>query len=314
MAINREIYFKTYSRPDDLQDIFGVTTPTTHYISLKTYLEALPVVKRGLPRLSRDSNGDPIVIPNNKTITYLLFMEAENYLDKALANLCSQILLFSNKSQSWGVITGYYSSFFSLNGLLRLQGKGHFHSDSRSPLKGHSFFLSPDNIDKHNYVFFRHTASHHRDVWIRFFEVYRPIAHLFPSQFEPLLTCTLDDLMQEVEQRNNYNYAVYIGFREVQDLNVLNEDVCKRKNLIYNIYNKLYDANEEIQTLARAARRIIFLDYLLRHISQKNIVLKQTHKNLTECRKEYINNIVKTTVAQREISKLVVGKIKHFIS
>jgi len=314
MAIDRNIYFKTYIRPDDLQDIFKYATPSTHYTSLKTYLEALPIVKANLSRIIDNSNDNPIAIPNNKTITYLLFMEAENYLDKALANLCSQILLFSNKSHSWGVVTGYYSSFFSINGLLRLQGKGHLHYSSNTPFKGKSFFLSPDNIDRHNYVFFQHTASHHRDVWIRFHDTYRPIANLCPEQFTPLVTYTLDDLLQEVARRNDYNYTVYIGFREVQDLAVLNNNICKMNNITYRVYNKLFDGDDDIQTIARASRRIIFLDYLLRHVAQKKSLLKETHKKLTECRKDYIDSVVRAKVARKEISKLVAGRIRHFIT
>lgn len=102
---------------------------------------------------------------------------------------------------------------------------------------------------------------------------------------------------------------MYIGFREVQDLNLLNKNICKIRTLTYKIYNKLADENDEIQLLARAARRIIFLDHLLRFIGQKNFLLKETHKRLTMSRNIYIDNIIEKSSATKEIRKLINGNI-----
>jgi hypothetical protein len=59
----------------------------------------------------------------DQRLTELLFLEADEYLAKALCNLCAACISLRRGYLSWGEVTTYYASFFAIHGLLRVQGK-----------------------------------------------------------------------------------------------------------------------------------------------------------------------------------------------
>ena len=99
-------------------------------------------------------------------ITELLLLEADEYLAKSLYNFCSGCILMNRGYLSWGEVTIYYSSFFAIHGLLRIQGKALGTNYVICPKS----IRSPSSIKEHKYIIAHNVMNKgiHEDVWNKF--------------------------------------------------------------------------------------------------------------------------------------------------
>jgi hypothetical protein len=198
-------------------------------------------------------------------ITDLLFLEADEYLAKALYNLCAGCLCLHKGYLSWGEVTIYYSSFFAIHGLLRLQGKA----------LGTKYILfpqsirSPASILKHEYV----VASPiliggiHEDLWRKFYDTYSQDTEIDQSEYlDTIFFSDIQDIILEVERRNKFNYQVFEAYQEIFESGEL------QRRSLFNIdsvdplfFSRLteYVRDSDRKYIAKAALRVRLLHNLL---------------------------------------------------
>jgi hypothetical protein len=161
-------------------------------------------------------------------ITKLLFLEADEYLAKALSNLCSGCICQHKGYLSWGEVTIYYSSFFAIHGLLRLQGK----SLGTSYILFPNSIRSPASILKHEYVIALPVPVNgiHEDLWRKFFDTYSKNTEINQGEYtDSIFFSDIQDIVLEVERRNRFNYQMFESYQEVFNSIELN------RRLLFNL-------------------------------------------------------------------------------
>ncbi|MFX0202124.1 MAG: hypothetical protein ACFFCW_38930 [Candidatus Hodarchaeota archaeon] len=203
-------------------------------------------------------------------ITKLLFLEADEYLAKALSNLCSGCICQHKGYLSWGEVTIYYSSFFAIHGLLRLQGK----SLGTSYILFPNSIRSPASILNHEYVIALPIPVNgiHEDLWRKFFDTYSQNTEIDQREYlDAIFFSDIQDIILEVERRNRFNYQMFESYQEV--FNSIELD----RRLLFNLesidplfFSKLTDyvRDADRKYLAKAALRIRLLHSLLYSIVQ----------------------------------------------
>jgi len=227
--------------------------------------EIRPSALRDYIHSRRLLSGTNYRVVTDPEITRLLFLEADEYLAKALNNLCSGCICQHKGYLSWGEVTIYYSSFFSIHGLLRLQGKSLGTSYILFP---HSI-RSPASIVSHEYVVASPIPVNgiHEDLWRKFFDTYSQNTEIDQSEYlDSIFFSDIQDIVLEVERRNRFNYQMFESYQEV--FNSIELD----RRLLFNLqsidplfFSKLtyYVRDADRKYIAKAALRVQLLHSLL---------------------------------------------------
>ncbi|HJX68600.1 MAG TPA: hypothetical protein VJ406_00030 [Dehalococcoidia bacterium] len=249
--------FKQYEYIDNISDaIIDSFSHETEIrpMALRDYISSRKVLSGTNYRVVRDPE-----------ITKLLFLEADEYLAKALNNLCSGCVCHHKGYLSWGEVTIYYSSFFAIHGLLRLQGKSLGTSYVLFPYS----IRSPASIVNHEYVITSPIPVNgiHEDLWRKFFDTYSQNIEIDQMEYtDAIFFSDTQDIVLEVERRNRFNYQMFESYQEVFNSVELN------RRLLFNLksidplfFSKLtyYVRDADRKYIAKAALRIQLLHSLL---------------------------------------------------
>jgi hypothetical protein len=241
---------------------------------------------------------DNNVLVQGKDVTSAILSEAIEYFCRAFYNFYAHDKLIENSYATWSGVTNYYSSFFSLHSLLRLQARA-----ITSIWRDRIFYVFPYDLEKHQYVISRRGVNRktsHGAAWFLFYEVYDSFRYdsnpLFEHIFKKKHTGTVEE---EIDFRTQVNYEPYRGYDEIRE-SVL-------PSIIEEYENKRF-VNEEIKTLsslttdplykyyARSVLRIIFAYYLLKQVAEVNADLKGLISN----RKTSLSDFVKKANVRKE--------------
>jgi len=249
-----------------------------------------------------DKKGNAILINSNE-VTKALFVETIDFFNKAIYNFSAQYDLSKKGYLAWAKVTNYYSSFFSINALLRLQGR----SISRiwKPPMGTRFQIFPFDFQREKYIICCddvRSGGEHKIIWKLFYIIYNSY-NFSNKDFEIIYKTAYNfnnDPYMEVDYRNDINYRVCYSFEEIWDptlietlvkeyiqnssdhvpttgiikkLKVLSTDPkymyfarsALRLLLTYSIIDSIVDANNNIQDFweTRKENIIDFLDQTL---------------------------------------------------
>jgi hypothetical protein len=149
------------------------------------------------------------VLISNPSLQEAFFREALDYFAKGVLTLYSSHILLRDNHRSWALISAYYSSFYTINSLLRIQGRGIVHSSKR---KGELFWLVPYQGSKQDFVVKnkREGRGEHLHHWNLFYKLYRRFDS--PSaNFEPILKEEFfgKEEREESEIRNDKTYRPF---------------------------------------------------------------------------------------------------------
>lgn len=211
-------------------------------------------------------------------ITSLLLFEAQQYLKKAFLNYCAHNVLYVKGFFGWSEVTNYYSSFYSINALLRLQGKAILFF---SP--GNTIYLFPHEFESHSYIMekarvkksvegdeFKSFSEKHADIWREYYNHY----HRFNYNRDRYRTLYVvgeeNEITFEVEKRNNANYNIMYQLSELKATEEISEKISnyKERRLVQNLH--ALETDPEYNCFARSGSRIVLLMKLFDYITQDN--------------------------------------------
>jgi hypothetical protein len=104
----------------------------------------------------------------SQNLRNILLREAHLFLDRAIYQLCTYKNLILSGRLSWAAVTAYYSSFYSLCSLIRLQGK------SLSWLQGQLYTVFTNNLIQDDFYIKRSNSTRtHQELWNNFNYLYQ---------------------------------------------------------------------------------------------------------------------------------------------
>ena len=150
-------------------------------------------------------------------IAVCLINQALDFLQKSLMNIAGHYILAKNGLETWARITNYYASYFSVHGLLCLQGRTitRLHLDKIVPVH-----LVPIDLCKHVFsITTRYVGKnpHHETPWKRFYDIYDEYAVSHRAYELVTKKTNVTDPTDESTERNSLNYAPFVGFAEIRD-------------------------------------------------------------------------------------------------
>ena len=151
-------------------------------------------------------------------ITVCLMNQALEFLQRALGNTVAHYMLAKNGLETWARITNYYASYFSVHGLLCLQGR----TITRLQLD-RTVLVQVVPVDLCRHVFGITTKSigrnpHHETPWTRFYNIYDRYTVSHDAYELVSKTAYIIDPTDESIERNFINYTPFAGFREISDV------------------------------------------------------------------------------------------------
>ena len=152
-------------------------------------------------------------------ITVCLMNQALDFLQRAMSNTVAHYMLAKNGLETWARVTNYYASYFSVHGLLCLQGRTitRLQIDKTVPvqvvpvdLRRHVFGITTKGIGRN---------PHHETPWTRFYDIYNSYEVSHDAYERVSKTAYIAAPTDESIERNRINYTPFVGFSEVQNLN-----------------------------------------------------------------------------------------------
>ena len=151
-------------------------------------------------------------------ITVCLMNQALEFLQRALGNTVAHYMLAKNGLETWARVTNYYASYFSVHGLLCLQGR----TITRLQLVDRTVLAQIVPINLQHHIFGVTTKDkgrnpHHETPWKRFYNIYD--RYTVPHDAYELVSRTayITDPADESIERNLINYTPFAGFKEISD-------------------------------------------------------------------------------------------------
>lgn len=235
----------------------------------------LPLQNAGIFQKSIRTNG---ILVEDPDITSAMLGEAIEYFCRSFYNFYAQDKLIEHGYTTWSGVTNYYSSFFGLHSLLRLQGRA-ITSIWRT---GKRFYVFPLDILKNKYVICTNGVrkkTAHEATWFLFYEVYDTFSYGPNVHFETIFKRkNVGTWEEEIDFRTQINYEPYQGYGEIDDLLAL-------KDVLDNYEGRRFTKND-IEVLsglatdpcyryyARSVLRVVFAYTLLKEIAENNSGLK----------------------------------------
>ncbi len=259
----------------------------SQFTSIREYVINCTGLKKAMPI---DSDDNFHIELNSVEIPYLLFLESQAFLNRALSNFCAQLTLHRSGFSSWATITTYYSSFFAMSGLIRLQGKARISTHDLNKLP-RGFFLCMSSTTQPRCILFNHWRNYHKQTCLDFGLAYRNF-DLFRYSFQDLLSLRNDELIEEVRRRNAYNYILETGFREIASADHSRPDLARiGVNKVRSLPSLVTGDDPDLAYMARACSRIILLAATSWHIAKHCNILRQVFDRFLQDRVQLINNL-----------------------
>jgi hypothetical protein len=195
------------------------------------------------------------------TLRNCLLTESEMFLDRAIYNLCAGKNLVSDGKLSWAIVTFYYSSFFSVHGLVRLQ------MECYPRISGRFYHLTAVSHESELYSIKRADRKRsHGATW----HLYNRLYSKFPWQAgEYLPVLRTESPLWDVERRHDANYDLAAGYQELRLTQTeLRREVRRRRaDVLDSLQRSLSD--DDLAVEAKALLRAKLLAELLGLIASR---------------------------------------------
>jgi hypothetical protein len=222
----------------------------------------------------------------SQSLRNILMREAHLFLDRAIYQLCTYKNLILCGRISWAAVTAYYSSFYSLCSLIRLQGK------SLSWLQGQLYTVFTNNLVQDDFYIKRSNSTRtHQELWNNFNYLYQSF-DFERSDFNEIYSGS-GGPTSELTIRNHITYWLGKGFDEFYWTNDdLNRQIKKLSvDVFANREGSLKDDGLRLEILA--SLRIKLACQLLRLI-ELNSLYGSYYRTYAEKRTKFIKENLKT--------------------
>lgn len=235
---------------------------------LKESLESSGTIARSIT----SENG---VLAKGCEITSLVLGEALEYFCRSFYNFYAQDKLIEYRYPTWSGVTNYYSSFFCIHSLLRLQGR--CITAIWRPM-GKKFYIFPYSFLDHEYVICTNGVrgkTAHDAAWWLYYEIYDGFEYPDNLNFESIFKRKyVGTVEEEIDFRNQINYEPYQGYDEIRDPNLI-------PSIIEKYESKKFTRNEiellsrlttdpDYRYYARSVLRLIFCYTLITELASEN--------------------------------------------
>ena len=235
-------------------------------------------------------------------ITVCLMNQALEFLQRAMGNTVAHYMLAKNGLETWARVTNYYASYFSVHGLLCLQGR----TITRLQLdKEVKVQIVP--IDLRSHVFGVTTKDigrnpHHATPWIRFYDIYDRYAVSHQAYKIVARKAYITEPTDESEERNSINYTPFVGFNEIHDLTRLGEFTTLFEEYLSALEGKVtleeflsdlqgYATNPECKYFARTLLRLALAGDILLALREVSNALEGAWASMTRKWESFLSTI-----------------------
>lgn len=298
---------------ENLQVIFK-STSIIDTIALKNYVREDAELMKYFRTNEAKKVG--VIVKNDPKITSLLIYEAFQYLKKAFLNYCAQYVLFLNGYLGWSEVTNYYSSFFSINGLLRIQGKAIIHVLPHTILyvfpldfESHSFFIEKAKVKTSlKSDEFKPFSENHADIWREYYHHFSRFDYKRTRYANIYNVNEENEITWEVERRNTANYNITYPIDELENRGKALEkiDDYRSKRILKNL--QPLETDPDLLFYARSGSRMELLYELINLVSNDG----RLNEYFEEAKKYFIqfidNNINDDDTFKDDIKELILEK------
>lgn len=213
------------------------------------------------------SNGVVITNANNH-----IFRDIELLLNKALINLCASDLLLKQGYFNWAFVTSYYSSFYSIQALNRLQLNFNTWTHSGLECSWQNFFLQELKVKEAN-----NSSGSHESQFNKFYVNYNDFR--YRKSIDRFWTLGIRNfkIRPETTVRNDINYSIEDFYYYELDLDSAIFDKIIADNKIDPAGRTLVVSkplNYALPNTELALARIRIILYILNYIANSNIEYK----------------------------------------
>jgi|GEM_PF-3547847 len=215
-----------------------------------------------------------------------IFSDIERLLDKAILNICSADYLIRDGFFSWGFVTSYYSNFFAIQALNRLQLNFHVWTDSNILCKVKDYVNQELEISKKD-----KSKNTHEIQFTQFYTNYNLFRNRTSIDRYWNIGIRPSTDGQETVLRNDINYLISKDhYYELNlELSVFKKIIQDNSKSPFTSRPVIVDPkNYSLNNLQLGAARIRMVTYLLNYIANKNREYKSYYeRNMSRRRNNF---------------------------
>ena len=234
-------------------------------------------------------------------ITVCLMNQALEFLQRAMSNTAAHYVLAKKGLETWARVTNYYASYFSVHGLLCLQGR----TITRLQLDNNiSVQVVPVDLRSHVFGITRYAGRnpHHEAPWKRFYDIYDRYAVSHQAYEIVARKAHITEPTDESIERNSINYTPFVGFSEVQDLNRHQEFTSLFEEYLSTLEGKAtleeflsdlqgYATDPECKYFARTLLRLALAGDILLALREVSHALEEAWASMTRRWESFLRTI-----------------------
>jgi len=222
-----------------------------------------------------------------------LFFEARHYTDRALYHIILGKWMICNSRPTWGLVSFYYSAFFSVQAAIRLHGtffvKVNYDSETNPPP---THQLDVVNLLEGRYQIRQVSKKRgeHQRVWAAFYQLFGTVSSRDDwAMFRPITAISEDEeRLAEMHRRHLLNYVPghgYVELRSPRDADAwctkLSADLPA--DLAHNI------EDDDCQLEVRSLLRLTLCLKLFNKIAKEGGAYSKHHQAIKELRLGYLD-------------------------
>jgi hypothetical protein len=229
-----------------------------------------------------------------QTLSEPLFFEARHYTDRALYHLIIGKWMVCNSRPTWGLVSYYYSAFFSAQAAIRLRGTFFVkvnYDYEKNPPPTHR--LEVVNLINHEYQIRQASkkgGGEHQRVWAAFYELFGSVSNREGwTKYRPITAIIGDEeRLAEMHRRHLLNYVPGHGYLEIRSPKEAVKWCAKLSGDLPADLARNID-EEDCQLEVRALLRLELCLQLFGKIADEGGVYSVHHDKIRGYRLEYLN-------------------------
>jgi hypothetical protein len=239
-----------------------------------------------------------------------LLNEANLQLSKAIYNWSIYKMLVSRGLWSWAFVTLYYAQFYSISGLINLQGNAFSRPlllESNGREKQVLFHVYPENFKEDKFYFEMRRYKPHEDLWKQYHGLYRKYRYKL-ERYSYLYEYDRNNEFKILELRHYINYDISFLINDFMEYLLSPEDLENfASKMEQDIFSANYSDDEHLELEYIASLRIRLLFDILHEILG-SVHLNYFRDQLYLNRTTMLNKIKDETCVSRYFSEWITEK------
>ncbi len=235
-------------------------------------------------------------------ISVCLLNQSLDFLQRAIGNAVSHYVLARKGLETWARITNYYAGYFSVHGLLCLQGR----TITRLRLdKSIQIQLVPVNLREHIFAITTLGSKrnpHHQTPWKNFYDIYDKYTVSHSAYGFVTKKINVVDPLDESNERNNLNYPPFVGFAEIRKPDRIQEflslfenytSTLEQKDTLDEFLNdlRIFTTDPECKYFARTLLKIALIGDIFLSLRVVNSALQEEWTSRVLVWNQFLSNL-----------------------